>query len=108
MPITEKSGRVRRHMAARLILLTGSFLLLGSGPLFADSRWVHVAADVLIETLIDTFTGPIWGWLSLLAVVVGGLMSTSEEADSKHLVGTILFGIGMAIAAANFLGPYVW
>ena len=41
--------------------------------------------------------------LSLVAIVVGGLMFAFGEGGNKRMFAGIVFGIGMAIAAVNFL-----
>lgn len=41
----------------------------------------------------------------LVAIVVGGLMFAFNEGDSKRALSGIVFGVGMAIGAANFM---VW
>ena len=49
------------------------------------------------------FTGPIARGLSLVAIVVGGLMFAYGEGQSKRVFAGIVFGIGMAIGAVNFM-----
>ena len=56
-----------------------------------------------VQQLQTTFTGPIAKGLSLVAIVVGGLMFAFGEGSSKRMLAGIVFGIGMAIAAVNFL-----
>ena len=56
-----------------------------------------------IDVLQDAFTGPIARGLSLIAVVVGGLMFAFGEGGSKKALAGIIFGLGMAMGAANFL-----
>jgi hypothetical protein len=41
--------------------------------------------------------------LSLVAIVVGGLMFAFGEGESKRTLAGIVFGVGMAIGAVNFL-----
>ena len=41
--------------------------------------------------------------LSLIAIVVGGLMFAFGEGGSKRTLAGIIFGLGMAMGAANFL-----
>ena len=43
------------------------------------------------------------GGLSLIAIVVGGLMFAFGEGGSKRTLAGIIFGLGMAMGAANFL-----
>ena len=78
---------------AALWLLTPSVLLAqGTSP------WVDAVAE--LERL---FTGPIARGLSLIAIVVGGLMFAFGEGGSKRTLAGIIFGIGMAVGAVNFL-----
>ena len=69
-------------------------------PLFAQgvSPWLNA-----IDVLEDAFTGPIARGLSLIAIVVGGLMFAFGEGGSKKALAGIVFGLGMAMGAANFL-----
>ena len=62
------------------------------------SPWLQ-AVDVLQKA----FTGPIARGLSLIAIVVGGLMFAFGEGGSKRALAGIVFGLGMAMGAANFL-----
>ena len=48
-------------------------------------------------------TGPIARGLSLVAIVVGGLMFAFGEGGSKKAMAGLVFGLGMALSAANFL-----
>jgi type IV secretory pathway VirB2 component (pilin) len=43
------------------------------------------------------------GGLSLVAIVVAGLTFAFGEGGSKRVLAGVLFGVGMAIAAVNFL-----
>ena len=83
----------------RAALLVG-VLALTAGELMAQgaSPWLQA-----IEVLEEAFTGPIARGLSLIAVVVGGLMFAFGEGGSKKALAGIIFGLGMAMGAANFL-----
>jgi type IV secretory pathway VirB2 component (pilin) len=50
-----------------------------------------------------SLTGPIAKGLNLVAIVVGSLMFAFSEGGNKRVFAGIVFGIGMAIAAVNFL-----
>ena len=69
-------------------------------PLLAQgvSPWL-TAVDVLQQA----FTGPLARGLSLIAIVIGGLMFAFGEGGSKKALAGIIFGLGMAMGAANFL-----
>ena len=77
-----------------------SILALSAGELMAQgtSPWLQA-----IDVLQQAFTGPIARGLSLIAVVVGGLMFAFGEGGSKKALAGIIFGLGMAMGAANFL-----
>ena len=49
------------------------------------------------------FTSTIARGLSLVAIVVAGLTFAFGEGGSKRVFAGVLFGVGMAIAAVNFL-----
>ena len=78
--------------AALLVLMPGVLHAQGTSP------WVDAVAE--LET---QFTGPIARGLSLIAIVVGGLMFAFGEGGSKRTLAGIIFGIGMAVGAVNFL-----
>ena len=67
-------------------------------PSAGASPWLQA-----IDVLQRAFTGPIARGLSLIAVVVGGLMFAFGEGGSKKALAGIIFGLGMAMGAANFL-----
>ncbi len=79
--------------AALWLLLPGRLLAQGTSP------WVDA-----VNELQTQFTGPIARGLSLIAIVVGGLMFAFGEGGSKRTLAGIIFGIGMAVGAVNFLG----
>ena len=81
------------------VLMTGIGLLMQQ-QLFAQgvSPWLDA-----ITVLEGAFTGPIARGLSLIAIVVGGLMFAFGEGGSKRALAGIIFGLGMAMGAANFL-----
>jgi type IV secretory pathway VirB2 component (pilin) len=49
------------------------------------------------------FTGPIARGLSLVSIFVGGVTFAFGEGGSKRLLAGIVFGVGMAIGAVNFM-----
>lgn len=70
-------------------------------PAFAQvggSPWENA-----VTVLRNSFTGPIATGLSLVAIVVGGLTYAYGEGHSKRTLAGIVFGVGMAIGAANFM-----
>ena len=80
--------------------LLADVLALTAGQLMAQgvSPWLE-AVDVLEQA----FTGPIARGLSLIAIEVGGLMFAFGEGGSKKALAGIIFGLGMAMGAANFM-----
>jgi type IV secretion system protein TrbC len=77
------------------------FFLLSALPVFAQSGrdpW-----DNAVNVLKTAFTGTIATGLSLVAIVVGGLMFAYGEGQSKKTLAGIVFGVGMAIGAVNFM-----
>ncbi len=78
----------------------GALMMLVPGVLLAQgtSPWVEA-----VNELQTQFTGPIARGLSLIAIVVGGLMFAFGEGGSKRTLAGIIFGIGMAVGAVNFL-----
>ena len=90
--------RIRRlqRFAPHIALLVGAVLL----PLAAHaaSPWENA-----VNVLQQSFTGPIARGLSLVSIVYGGLMFAFAEGDSKRMLAGILFGVGMAIGAVNFM-----
>jgi type IV secretory pathway VirB2 component (pilin) len=86
---------VRRRVISSVLLA----LSVGMGlPLYAQSPWENA-----VQALQTSFTGPIARGLSLVAIVVGGLMFAFGEGESKRMLAGIIFGIGMAIGAVNFM-----
>jgi type IV secretory pathway VirB2 component (pilin) len=81
-----------------------SLILLVSNASFAagvggsGSPWETAA-----EKLMTAFTGPISKALSLVAIVIGGLTFAFGEGGAKKTLAGIIFGIGMAVGAVNFM-----
>ena len=74
-------------------------LLFSGLPVYAQSSpWENA-----VTVLQNSFTGSIARGLSLVAIVVGGLMFAFGEGDSKRMLAGIVFGVGMAIGAVNFM-----
>jgi type IV secretion system protein TrbC len=74
--------------------------LLLTTPAFAQgtSPWENA-----VNVLQQAFTSTIARGLSLVAIVVAGLTFAFGEGGSKRILAGVLFGVGMAIAAVNFL-----
>ncbi len=80
--------------------LTIAVALLLAVPVFAQgtSPWENA-----VNVLQTAFTSTIARGLSLVAIVVAGLTFAFGEGGSKRILAGVLFGVGMAIAAVNFL-----
>lgn len=74
--------------------------LVLAGPVLAqgNSPWENA-----VNVLQLAFTSTIARGLSLVAIVVSGLTFAFGEGGSKRVLAGVLFGVGMAIAAVNFL-----
>ena len=83
--------------AALWMLMPGQLWSQGTSP------WVEAVNELQAQ-----FTGPIARGLSLIAIVVGGLMFAFGEGGSKRTLAGIIFGLGMAMGAANFLAWLFW
>ena len=81
-----------RCTAAALFLTAPAYAQGGASP------WENA-----VNALKTSFTGPIATGLSLVAIVVGGLMFAFGEGQSKKVFAGIVFGIGMAVGAVNFM-----
>ena len=92
-------------MKAVLVKYFASFLLRSAvvtiaAPAFSQgtSPWENA-----VSVLQQAFTSTIARGLSLVAIVVAGLTFAFGEGGSKRVLAGVLFGVGMAIAAVNFL-----
>ena len=94
------SHRMVHRFLRRWLLVSMAPLgaMLAAVPAYAQSPWENA-----VTVLQNSFTGPIARGLSLVAIVVGGLMFAYGEGDSKRMLAGILFGVGMAIGAVNFM-----
>ena len=88
------TGAAKRGILIVALIGASSTELLAQGT----SPWLQA-----IDVLQTAFTGPIARGLSLIAIVVGGLMFAFGEGGSKKALAGIVFGLGMAMGAANFM-----
>lgn len=56
-----------------------------------------------VAALQAAFTGPIARGLSLVSIVVGGIVWAFDDAGHKRMLAGIIFGVGMALLATNFI-----
>lgn len=97
-PLWNKALRFKR--AIRQLIAVAAGLLLAA-PAFAQagaSPWENA-----VSVLQQAFTSTIARGLSLVAIVVAGLTFAFGEGGSKRVLAGVLFGVGMAIAAVNFM-----
>jgi type IV secretory pathway VirB2 component (pilin) len=81
------------------LALTAVAILLTPASSYAQtSPWENA-----VTVLMTSFTGPIARGLSLVSIVVGGVTFAFGEGGSKRLLAGIIFGVGMAIGAVNFM-----
>ena len=79
--------------------LFGLLLAFTATTMYAQSSpW-----ETAVQNLQTSFTGPIAKGLSLVALVIGGLMFAYSEGASKKVFAGLIFGLGMALGAANFM-----
>src|SRR5690242_19195306 len=90
--LSEPKRRWLWRLAPALLLAAAAM------PVYAASPWENA-----VTVLQQAFTSTIARGLSLVAIVVGGLMFAFGEGGSKRVLAGVLFGVGMAIAAVNFL-----
>jgi type IV secretion system protein TrbC len=76
-----------------LVLATSAFAQAQGG-----SPWENA-----VNVLMQAFTTTIARGLSLVSIVIAGLTFAFGEGGSKKIMAGVLFGVGMAIAAVNFL-----
>jgi len=94
-----KRWRQSRFPARFASGFTALLSLLLARPLAAQTDpW-----EQAVQVLQTAFTGSIAKGLSLVAIVVGGLMFAFGEGHSKKALAGIIFGVGMAIGAVNFM-----
>jgi type IV secretion system protein TrbC len=91
-----KSRLWRRSRIAALAV--AALALLPAYSYAQASPWENA-----VNVLMTSFTGPIARGLSLVSIVVGGVTFAFGEGGSKRLLAGIVFGVGMAIGAVNFM-----
>ena len=96
-PLWSKTLRFRKILRQ---LTAAALGLLLAAPVFAQgaSPW-----ETAVGVLQQAFTSTIARGLSLVAIVVSGLTFAFGEGGSKRVLAGVLFGVGMAIAAVNFM-----
>jgi type IV secretion system protein TrbC len=95
-PLSE--SRRRRPWWRPLAWALAAIFLLPVSSYAQASPWENA-----VNVLMVSFTGPIARGLSLVSIVVGGVTFAFGEGGSKRLLAGIVFGVGMAIGAVNFM-----
>ncbi len=90
--------KMKRIALAAPVRITAIIFAFAAPAFAAGSPWENA-----VNVLRTSFTGPIATGLSLVAIVVGGLTYAYGEGQSKRTLAGIVFGVGMAIGAANFM-----
>jgi type IV secretory pathway VirB2 component (pilin) len=92
-PNFKLNSRFVRGLAVSLALAAPSYAQVqGASP------WENA-----VNVLQQSFTGPIAKGLALVAIVIGGLTFAFGEGGGKRTFAGLIFGIGMAVLAVNFL-----
>src|ERR1700678_2852034 len=99
LPIRRPTFRRLRAQCRRWAI--PSLMFLAALPVYAQTG--SEDGDSAAGVLKTAFPGTIAQGLSLVAIVVGGLMFAYGEGQSKKMLAGILFGVGMAIGAVNFM-----
>jgi type IV secretory pathway VirB2 component (pilin) len=93
LPVWIRSTRVVAAAVAGMFLAAPAFAQAAG-----NSPWENA-----VGVLQQAFTSTIARSLSLVAIVVSGLTFAFGEGGSKRVLAGVLFGVGMAIAAVNFM-----
>jgi type IV secretory pathway VirB2 component (pilin) len=86
---------------APMAVVLGATVVLALPPYAlaqGNSPWENA-----VNVLQTAFTGTIAKGLALVAIVVGGLTFAFGEGAGKKTFAGIVFGLGMAVLAVNFL-----
>ncbi|MBE3133354.1 MAG: TrbC/VirB2 family protein [Acidobacteria bacterium] len=100
----QKPGRTSSPPRSPRIWLRAALLAALSAALLPRPTYAQASPwENAVDVLRQAFTGPIARGLSLVAIVIGGLVFAFGEGQSKRLIAGIVFGVGMAIGAVNFM-----
>ncbi len=93
-----------KRIAQSLTAVKRLSMLLLAAAIFPQLLAAQASPWLQAVTVLQTaFTGPIARGLSLVSIVIGGLMFAFGEGGSKQAMAGIIFGVGMAIGAVNFM-----
>lgn len=96
--VGEDDLRGRAWLRRALLFAVAAVVLMPTASYAQASPWENA-----VNVLMTSFTGPIARGLSLVSIVVGGITFAFGEGGSKRLLAGIVFGVGMAIGAVNFM-----
>ena len=98
--VVEPKPRSSRSLWTKGALTLSACLALADDALAqgTTSPWTQA-----VQVLQTAFTGPIATGLALVAIVVGGLMFAFGEGGAKRTLAGVIFGVGMAVGAVNFM-----
>jgi len=100
------SGSETTTRRGRTVLRSGA-LTFGACLALADEVFAQQGGGSpwtqAVQALQAAFTGPIATGLALVAIVVGGLMFAFGEGAAKRTLAGVIFGVGMAVGAVNFM-----
>lgn len=91
-------NRVRITFLRWLLALFTTLVMAARAQAQGNSPWENA-----VNVLQAAFTGPIAKGLALVAIVIGGLTVAFGEGGGKRTFAGIVFGLGMAVLAVNFL-----
>ena len=100
----KKRWKIRVANAGAAVLRRGS-IVLGVALTLASCAFAQGNSpwENAVNVLQQAFTGPIAKGLALIAIVIGGLTFAFGEGGAKRTFAGIVFGLGMAVLAVNFL-----
>ena len=98
MKIVRRNQHRLKQTLRNLSVVAVSLFLASPALAQGNSPWENA-----VNVLQQAFTSTIARGLSLVAIVVAGLTFAFGEGGSKRILAGVLFGVGMAIAAVNFL-----
>jgi len=101
LSLHSQPAKTNEHQRLRCGALTFASCLSLADEVFAQAGadpWTQAT-----QALQTAFTGPIATGLALVAIVVGGLMFAFGEGGAKRTLAGVVFGVGMAVGAVNFM-----
>ncbi len=101
LSLQSRPAKTNEHQRLRCGALTFASCLALADEVFAQAGgdpWTQAT-----QALQTAFTGPIATGLALVAIVVGGLMFAFGEGGAKRTLAGVVFGVGMAVGAVNFM-----